>query len=82
MKRKWDVSSDQIRQKCLAEIIARVDEQDGATFGLIAANDIVDIVLQNLAPDIYNMALKDAKKLIQDRLSDLEVDLDLLDSSS
>ena len=82
MKRKWDVSSDEVRKKCLEEVITRVDEQEGAQFGVIAANEVVDIVLQNLGPDIYNQALKDTRKLIQEKLDDLQVGLDLLKSDS
>ncbi len=82
MKRKWDVSSEQARKKCVEEIITRIEEQEGAQFGVIAANDVIDIVLQNLGPDIYNLALKDARKLIQDKLEDLEVNLDLLKNDS
>ncbi len=79
-KRKWDVSSDQIRQKCLDEIITRIEEQEGSQFGIVAASDIIDIVLQNLGPDIYNLALKDARKLIDEQMEDLSVELDLLQS--
>ncbi|MGZ6005421.1 MAG: DUF2164 family protein [Candidatus Saccharimonadales bacterium] len=82
MKRKWDVSSKEVRQQCIDEIIARVDEQQGGQFGIIAAEEIIDIVAQNLGPDIYNLAIKDVKKLLQDNLTDLEVSLDLLEHSS
>ncbi len=82
MKRKWDIGSKHDRKKCVEEIITRLEEQGEAQFGVIAANDIIDIVLQNLGPDIYNLALIDAKKLIQTKLEDLEVNLDLLKSDS
>lgn len=78
MKRKWDVSSEQVRKKCVEEIIARIDEQGSDKFGIIAAEEIINIVLQNLAPDIYNLALNDAAKLVRDKLEDLETGLDLL----
>ena len=78
MKRKWDVSSKEVRQKCVGEIINRIDEQQDLEFGLLAAEEIMDIVAQNIGPDIYNLAIKDAKKLLQDRFADIEVDLDVL----
>lgn len=78
MKRKWDVSNEKTREKCIDEIVARVVEQEGLRFGVIAAEDIIEIVLQNVGPDIYNLALRDAKKKIEEKLADLEVDLDLL----
>ena len=79
MKRKWDVSSDEIRKKCVDEIISRLDDQ-GFEAGLITAEDIIDIVAQNIGPDIYNSALADVKKLLQERLGDLETDIDLLEN--
>ena len=81
MKRKWDVSSELTRKKCIEEIIARVEEQAGAQFGVLAASDVIDIVLQNLGPDIYNLALKDVRKLVQEKIEDIEVGLDLLNNA-
>lgn len=81
MKRKWDVGDEQTRKKCVEEVITRIEEQDGEAFGIIAAEDIITIVLQNLGPAVYNMALEDARKTIHDKLADIEVDLDLLRSS-
>lgn len=82
MKRKWDISSKELRKKCNDEVLARIEEQDGANFGVLATDEIIDIVLQNLAPDIYNLGIKDAKKLIQDRLADIDVELDLLKNTN
>ena len=79
MKRKWDVSSREVRKKCVDEIIARIDEQQGLEFGRLAAEEIIDIVAQDLGTDIYNLAIDDAKKLLQSRFSDLETDVDLLE---
>lgn len=78
MKRKWDVSSKEVRKKCIDEIIARINERQGSDFGILAAEEIMDIVAQNIGPDIYNLAIKDAMKLLQDRFSDVETELDLL----
>ncbi len=78
MKRKWDISSDELRKKCVQEVITRVDEQKDYQFGVVAADEVIDIVLQNLAPDIYNSAIADANKLLKKKLDDLEVEIDLL----
>ncbi len=82
MKRKWDVSSEELRKKCVIEVITRVEEQTDDRFGVIAADEIIDIVLQNLGPDIYNSALEDVNKLIKKKLEDLEVELDLLEQTN
>lgn len=82
MKRKWDVSSKEVRKKCVDEIIARIEEQQGAKVGIIAAEEIMDIIAQNIGPDIYSLAIEDAKKLLQNRFSDIEAELDLLHNQS
>lgn len=74
MKRKWDTTNNTVHQKCIDEIIARIDEIDGSA-GVIAAQDILDIVTENMAPEIYNMGIADAKKLIVAKHQDIEIDL-------
>jgi uncharacterized protein (DUF2164 family) len=82
MLRKWEISDDQTRKKCIEEILTRIDEQGGAEFGVIAAGDIISIVAQHLGPEIYNMGLDEAKKAVQNKLADLEIDLDVLKAPS
>jgi len=79
MKRKFDSISKEIEKKCIAEVITRVEEIDGSEVGIIAAQDIIDIVIQNLGPEIYNMGLHDSKKLLKERLADLETEIDILE---
>ena len=49
-----------------------------AMFGDIAAQDVIDIVGRYLGPEVHNRALDEAKKTIQTKMADLEVDLDIL----
>jgi uncharacterized protein (DUF2164 family) len=79
MKRKFDSISKEVEKKCIAEVITRIEEMEGADVGVIAAQDIIDIVTQNLGPDIYNMGLKEAKKLMKERFLDLETEIELLE---
>ncbi|HSW80560.1 MAG TPA: DUF2164 family protein [Candidatus Saccharimonadales bacterium] len=82
MQRKWDVSDEQTRKKCIDEVITRIQEQDGEAFGRIVAEEIIAIVLQNIGADIYNLGVEDARKLVQQKFSDLEIDLDLLSQNN
>lgn len=81
MRRKWDIDDEALQRKCIDEVIARVDEIDSPA-GVIAAQDIIDIVTEHLGPGIYNKGLHDAKKLVREKLGDLEVDLDSLEQRS
>ncbi len=79
MMKKWEIDNKQLNRKCLDEVIARVqDINDPDQVGIIAAQDIIDIVMENLAPVIYNKGVNDSKKLTLAKLSDLESEIDLL----
>ena len=81
MKKKWDVLPRDKQQKCLNEVITRVEELEGSEVGIIAAQDIIDIVLENLGPDIYNKALNDVIKKLRVQFADIETELELLEQS-
>lgn len=78
MIRKWDIVDEEIARQCKDEIITRIEEQGDAPFGVIAAQEIIDIVAEHLGPEIYSRAVEDAKKVVEKKLSDLEIDLDTL----
>ena len=78
MIRKWDITDEQAKKRCIDEVLTRIDEQGDAEFGMIAVQEIIDIVAAHLGPQVHNAALEDAKKSIQAKLADLEVDLDVL----
>ncbi len=78
MNRKWDSANDELQRKCVDEVIARIEEIDEDMVGVIAAQDIIDIVTENLAPEIYNKGVNDTKKLITEKLADIDVDIDSL----
>lgn len=82
MKRKWDSDDEALQRKCIDEVIARVDEIGDSPAGVIAAQEIIDIVTEHLGPEIYNKGVCDAKKLIQEKLGDLEIDLDSLEQKN
>lgn len=82
MIKKFDNVSDEIRKKCIGEVITRVQEIDDSEIGVIAAQDIIDIVTQNMGPEIYNMALHDTQKLLQEKISDIEFEIDSLEQHS
>ncbi len=81
MYRKWDIMSKEKQQKCLEEIITRIEEIENSAVGVIAAQDIIDIVSENLGPEIYNKAVNDTAKILKERFLDIETELDLLEQS-
>lgn len=79
MKRKWDIEDDALQRRCIEEVITRIDEIGDSPAGIIAAQDIIDIVTENLAPEIYNKGIRDAKKLLLEKVDDIALDLDALE---
>ena len=78
MIRKWDIKNELVKKQCIDEILVRIDEQNNDKFGIIAAQEIIDIVAEHLGPQVYNSAIEDAKKAARTKLADLEIDLDIL----
>lgn len=78
MKRKFDQLPDSVRRQCIDEVITRIEDIDSSNVGVIAAQDVIDIVAQHLGPSIYNQAIEDAKKLMQEKMADMEYDIDAL----
>jgi uncharacterized protein (DUF2164 family) len=78
MIRKWDMGNEQVKKQCIDDLLARIDEQADTPFGAIAAQDIIDIVAGYLSPQVYNLAIEDAKKALRTKLADLEIDLEVL----
>ena len=78
MIRKWDIKDEAARRRCIDEIIARVEGQDDVAFGMIAAQDIIDIVAQYVGPQSHNQAIEDIKKTLEKKLADIEIELDML----
>lgn len=82
MIRKWDIKDEQAQMRCVNEVLARINEQDGAEFGVIGAQEIIDIVAGYVGPISYNAGIEDCKKALQTKFADLEVELDILKASS
>jgi len=78
MIRKWDITDQQAKKRCVEEVLTRIEEQGDAEFGMIAVQEIIDIVAEHLGPQVYNTAIEDVKKAVQTKLADLEVELDIL----
>lgn len=73
MIRKWDIKDKTLSRKVIDEVITRVqDIEDPEVAGEIVAQDLIDIVLESVGPEIYNTAVDDVAKLIREKLEDIE----------
>lgn len=82
MLRQWNIDDKEINRKCVDEIITRVqDIDDPEAIGVIAAQDLTDIVLENYGARIYDSVLDAAVKLVSDKVLDVEYGLQELKQS-
>jgi uncharacterized protein (DUF2164 family) len=79
-KRKplWDNLTEPTRQNAVRSIMAYFENERDDPIGHIAAEDLLDTILEHIQADIYNKGLEDAQKEIEERTADLHVQLDLL----
>ena len=77
MDRKLSINNKEANQKCVNEVINRIqDIEDSSQIGVIAAQNVIDIVIENLGPEIYNKAILDTNKLFQNKLEDLKYEIE------
>ncbi len=66
------------KEECIKNIISFFNDERDEEIGIIAAEDVLDCVLQEAAAEIYNKGVHDAKELLKKHFEDLQVDLDVL----
>lgn len=76
--RQWDLLSPEKRASCIAEIITFFKREREETIGILAAESILDLLLQSIGCEIYNRGVEDSKKALENNFDDLKLDLDLL----
>lgn len=77
MLRKWDIDDPALNKKCLDEVIHRVqDIEDPERAGMVVAQDLIDIVMENYGPYIYNRGVDAALKVVSDKSQDTEYEIE------
>jgi uncharacterized protein (DUF2164 family) len=64
--------SDDATQKALASLRRYFAEQRDEELGDLQATLLLEFVLKEIAPTVYNAALRDAQAFLADRVPDLE----------
>lgn len=65
------------RQRAVHSLRRYADEALDAPLGDLAAGLLLDFVLDEIGPSIYNRALADAQRQLAARLADLDVEIGL-----
>ncbi len=77
-KRGWDLLSDDKRKEAIESIIDFFKTERDEEIGIIAAEDVLDMLMQNIGRQIYNKGIEDAKKVLHSRFEDMTTDLESL----
>lgn len=77
-KAAWDILSPESKRTCLDRIAAYFFDTRGEHIGMIAAEDLLSKILECTYADAYNKGVRDAQKLVQERSTDLDTDIDSL----
>ena len=78
IKRKWDLLDEAQKKPCIDELIRYFEIERGEQIGVIAAQNVLDCFLEVAGKELYNMGVKDAQKGVQQKVEDLQFELDSL----
>ena len=67
--------SDDDRPRAVAALRRYAEDEMGSPIGDLAAGLLLDFVLAEIGPTIYNRALADAQRHLAARLADLDVEI-------
>lgn len=77
-KHIFDVLTDKRKEEAVEKLQRYFEEEFDEQMGIIAAQDILEVIMRSVSADIYNQGVSDAKEATRERISDLQVDLDVL----
>jgi uncharacterized protein (DUF2164 family) len=76
MRKIDELLNKEQRRNLNNELINFFKKENDTEVGMIFADEIIDVFLEKTGIQIYNKGIEDSKKLIQEKLSYLEIDLD------
>lgn len=75
MKRTWERLTDEEKNLAKQELILFFENERDEKIGVIAAEEIINFFLQSVGSKLYNKGVTDAKKAIENRIEELNFDL-------
>jgi uncharacterized protein (DUF2164 family) len=76
VKRNWERLTDEEKKLAKEELILFFKNKRNEQIGIIAAEEILNFFLQSVGSKLYNKGITDAKKAIENRIEELNFDLD------
>lgn len=76
IRRTWDGLTNEEKESAKQELITFFEKERDEKIGIVAAEEIINFFLQSLGNKLYNKGIADAKKAIENRMEELNYDLD------
>lgn len=77
-QKSFDLLSPEQRKKVIQVIIDHFATERDEELGIIAAGDLLDVILETITPHIFNKGVIETKKLVQTQLQELDFEIDTL----
>jgi len=78
IKRKWDRLSEEQRKQVIDKLIGWYELQRNEKIGYLAAEEILDFILELTSDLIYQKGVKDCRQILEQKIEDLIIDIELL----
>jgi len=76
IKRTRERLSDEEKNLAKEELILFFENERNEKIGVVAAEEIINFFLQSIGSKLYNKGVNDAKKVLRNRVDELNYDLD------
>lgn len=77
-KNNFTFASEEQKTKYLNDIIGFFRDERNEEIGIIAAQDFLDFFLDTVGKEVYKKGVTDSKKILQEGVADIELELDVL----
>jgi len=78
MKKSFDLLTPKQRQAAIKRVIDYFATERDEKIGVVAAEGVLDMFLDEIGKELFNSGVKEAKKLFKTRLEDMGIEMDLL----
>lgn len=77
VKKSWDTLTDEQRATAIEDIIHFFDTERDEQLGVIAAGEILDMMLERIGTAIYNNAVDDARTFLTEQLQEVAANAEM-----
>ena len=74
----WDMIPEEKKKESIGKIVEFARSSWDESVGIVAAEQLYDMVMESTFAAIYNLGVADAQKIIEQKMADINVDLDSL----